>query len=71
MVTQYRTRAGDVVDSICARYYGTAQALDAIVPVLEANPGLADQGAVLPAGIVITLPEIQAPAVTPRVKLWN
>lgn len=47
---------GDTVDAICWRYYGrtdsTAEA------VLEANPGLADYGVVLPIGTIVELPDI-------------
>ena len=52
---KYRTIDGDVLDAICARYYG----LDAfdIRKVYEANFGLAEYGAVLPAGLEIELPD--------------
>ena len=50
-----RAQQGDTVDAICQRVYGrTAGVTEA---VLEANPGLADLGPVLPHGTVIDLPD--------------
>jgi len=68
-VTQYRTKQGDMVDAICYKFYGRESAA---VDVLKSNPGLADKGAVLPAGILINLPPLAAPA-TPSntVRLWD
>jgi len=46
---------GDTVDAICWRYYGrTAGVTEA---VLEANPGLADLGPIIPHGTQVTLPD--------------
>ena len=46
---------GDTVDAICWRYYGrTAGVTEA---VLDANPGLADLGPVIPHGTAVTLPD--------------
>lgn len=54
---QVIAQQGDTVDALCWRYYdrtdGTVEA------VLEANPGLADLGVVLPMGIVVDLPELE------------
>jgi phage tail protein X len=52
---KYRTIEGEVLDEICARYYGVG-AFD-IRKVYDANFGLAAYGAVLPAGLVIELPD--------------
>ena len=57
----YTTTAGDMLDEICHRLLGDAHR---VVEVLELNPGLADQPVVLPAGVVIELPEA-APAQEP------
>ena len=65
---QYRTRQGDILDRICREYY---QRVDVIPQVLEANPHLSDYGAVLPAGIVIELPEVSQPVDNSTVKLWD
>lgn len=70
MATIYNTREGDTVDYIAWKFYGstTNQVVEA---VLAANRGLADQGAVLPAGLAITLPEVTAPATSQGVRLWD
>lgn len=65
----YTTRLHDVLDKVCKKIYGTEQAVHA---VLIANPGLADQGEFLPAGLVIKLPDVQiAPVAAPQIKLWD
>ncbi|MCY1283566.1 Phage Tail Protein X [compost metagenome] len=61
---------GDTVDAICWRHYGrTAGVTEA---VLEANPGLADLGAVIPHGTTVLLPDA-APQAEQRqvVNLWD
>lgn len=55
----YRTRAGDRLDWIVWRQYGRISGL--VERVYEANPGLADHGAVFAAGVLIDLPEIVEP----------
>ena len=66
----YGTRDGDVIDDVCRRFYG--REAGAVEAVLEANPGLADLGTVLPAGTVVELPELPRPLETiPTVKLWD
>lgn len=64
----YLTRDGDMLDDILFRLYGHHD----IEPVLEVNPGLADYGPILPAGITVHLPEVKAttPAST-LVRLWD
>lgn len=70
MAQTYKTRDGDVLDDVVWNYYGTRAGL-AVETVLNANNGLADIGAVLPAGILITLPDLPTPAATTGVKLWD
>jgi len=63
-------RQGDTLDALCWRHYGrTAGVVEA---VLDANPGLADLGPVLPHGKPGELPD-QAPPVTTQtvVQLWD
>ena len=68
---KYRTQAGDVVDEIIWRHYGMQNA-DMVRRVFDANPSLADVGAVLPAGVEINLPDIEQPAAeTVSVSLWD
>lgn len=61
---------GDTVDGLCWRYYGrTAGVTEA---VLEANPGLADLGAVIPHGTTVYLPDAVPQAEQRQVvNLWD
>ena len=68
MSTAYLTRDGDVLDDICRRVYGEQKA-GQVEAVLAANPGLADRGFVLPSGILITLPALEAQG-DGKVRLW-
>ncbi|MEE9946551.1 MAG: tail protein X [Pseudomonas asiatica] len=70
MAEQRRTQQNDTVDALCWRHYGrTAGVVEA---VLDANPGLADKGPVLPSGLLVTLPELQAAAPERQmVNLWD
>ena len=52
--TRVRSVQGDTVDLICWRTYGRTAGITE--QVLEANPGLADLGAELPIGTLVTLP---------------
>lgn len=64
----WRTTTGDMLDAICRAHYGT----EAQVPaVLAANPGLAARGPVYPAGVLITLPVVVAPAEAGQIRLWG
>jgi phage tail protein X len=66
----YRTRDGDMLDVICKSWYGESSRYTEAV--LEANPGLADLGPVLPSGVVIELPEFPGLSVKPgSVRLWD
>lgn len=67
----YNTKAGDVVDDIVFRNYGALNP-GMLHQVFEANRGLADYGAILPAGIAIALPEIPQPAAKQKsISLWD
>lgn len=64
----YRTKQDDVLDAVVFKYYnGQSGALE---QVLEANKGIADYGAVLPAGVEVTLPELPKPSTKESVRLW-
>ncbi|MCG8632706.1 MAG: tail protein X [Desulfobacterales bacterium] len=67
---KYRTVENDMLDRICHEYYGTSG--KTVEAVLKANPGLADRGTTLPAGLEITLPDL-APDTdeTATVRLWD
>jgi phage tail protein X len=66
----YRSKDGDVVDAIAWRHYGRQDA-GVVEAVFEANPGLADQGPILPAGLRIELPALPDPAPREGVRLWS
>ncbi|HEY5804850.1 MAG TPA: tail protein X [Lysobacter sp.] len=62
---------GDTLDTLCWRHLGrTAGVLEA---ALEANPGIATLGAVLPHGTPVDLPEPAntAPARRALLQLWD
>lgn len=66
----YTTVDGDTVDLIAWRYYGALDGRQA-EQVLAANPGLAGQGPVLPAGVAVMLPDLSSTATTQGTRLWN
>ena len=70
---QVRTQQHDTVDALVWRYLGDGAGY--VEQTLEMNPALARYGAVLPAGLVVTLPE-PAPstgqvAAADLVQLWD
>lgn len=71
MPTTYQTRDGDVLDAVCALHYGTENLSYIVTQVLEANPGLADVGAVYPSGLFITLPDLALPVQDSAFSLWD
>lgn len=69
MSRKITTRDGDVVDMIALEAYGrTAGATEAI---LDANVGLAELGPILPAGVVIILPDVAERSLIETVQLWD
>ncbi|MFS4552094.1 tail protein X [Comamonas resistens] len=64
-----RTHDGDSVDSLCWRYYG--RTADVVEAVLEANPGLAARGPILPQGLLVLMPNLPKPATRPLIQLWD
>lgn len=61
---------GDTLDAIVWRHYGRTAGL--VEQVLEANPGLAELGAVLPIGTSVKLPTAVAQAEQQQmVNLWD
>ena len=59
----------DTVDAICWRYYGRSAGV--VELVLQANPGLADLGAVLPHGTFVLLPDQVPQAKKQLIQLWD
>ncbi|QGZ31499.1 tail protein X [Stutzerimonas stutzeri] len=65
-----RAVQGDTVDAICWRHYGRTAGV--VEQVLEANPGLADLGPVIPNGTLIALPDAAVQAEQRQlVNLWD
>ena len=65
-------KAGDKLDLLLWRDAGLGP--NDIARVLDANPGLADLGAVLPLGTVVTVPastETGTARVLPLIQLWS
>ena len=69
-VLSYRSEDGDVLDRIVWKHYGRQNA-GLVEQVLEANPGLASHGPILPAGLTILLPEYAEPENVETVRLWG
>ena len=68
---QGRTQQHDTVDALVWRYLGDGAGY--VEHTLEMNPALARHGAVLPAGLLVTLPE-PAPStgqLADIVQLWD
>lgn len=57
MATTYTTKQGEMVDAICHRHYGRTREVTEIV--LDANPGLAALGPILPFATRVVLPDVQ------------
>lgn len=70
MTTPVRTHQNDTVDALCWRYYGRTSGVTEAV--LQANPGLADHGPILPQGLVVNMPEALTSAPQRHmVNLWD
>lgn len=66
----YVTSDGDMLDAVCRHHYGPRAGT--VEAVLQANPGLAGRGPVLPAGVRIELPDLgEAPPSSGAVRLWE
>ena len=70
-ITRYVTIDGDMIDAVAFAYYGNEHKRHT-EDILNGNPGLADRGPILPAGLVIKLPRKQEPlSVAPFRRLWD
>lgn len=63
------TTDGDMVDELAFKHYGTHDGT--AEAILDANPGLAARGPVLPAGVTIILPVVERPTAEITVKLYD
>ncbi|AVR10981.1 phage Tail Protein X [Burkholderia pseudomallei] len=68
MARTLRTSDGDVLDTLCHAAYGTLSG--AVEAVYEANPGLAREPQPFRSGVLITLPDLDAPRDEP-IQLWS
>lgn len=69
---QVRSQQGDTLELLCWRVYGEQMlASNVVEQALLLNQGLADLGAVLPAGQLITLPVLSTKTVKEVVQLWT
>lgn len=55
-----RAQQYDTVDALCWRHYGRTQGMTE--QVLQANPGLAEHGPLLPHGLEVELPDVTTTA---------
>ena len=70
MPALYTTRQGETVDLACSRHYGSTEGVTELV--LDANPGLAALGPVLPFATAIVMPDAAAQGEQQRlVSLWE
>ncbi|WP_145563471.1 tail protein X [Yersinia aldovae] len=60
---------GDTLDALCWRYYHRTQQL--VELAYDANPGLAELGAILPHGYPVDLPDIAPAAQREVLQLWD
>lgn len=64
------TKQGDTVDLVALRVRGRTEGVTEAI--LDANPGVASVGAILPIGSVIVVPEVVAPTDGVKiVSLWD
>lgn len=65
----YVTQQFDELDAICWRYYGRTQ--QTVEAVLVRNTNLADLLPIMPAGIVIDLPDLRQPSTSETLRIWD
>lgn len=68
---QVRSQQNDTIDALVWRYLGETAGL--VERTLEMNPALAQLGAVLPRGTLVTLPAASqnTAATTELIQLWD
>ncbi|WP_386086922.1 tail protein X [Wolbachia endosymbiont (group A) of Norellia spinipes] len=69
MTIYYLAKENDMLDYICWKHYGFTSG--AVEIVLEENPGLAEYGSFLPAGLKIKLPTIKKTVQKSKLKVWE
>jgi len=66
----YLSKEGDSVDRIVWKHY-EREGAGLVELVLEANPGIADLGPVLPMGTRVVLPRVPDRKLVEVVRLWS
>ncbi|MDX7721787.1 tail protein X [Aeromonas caviae] len=66
----YRTSDGDTIDYIAWKFYQTLEGR-VVEQLLDANPGIADLGPALPAGVLVNMPDIVPQQQEQGVRLWS
>ena len=66
----YRSKDGDTADSIAWAVYGRQDGR-LVEGLLDANPGLAGHGPVLPPGIRLIVPDAPDPVQSQGLRLWG
>ncbi|WP_425383799.1 tail protein X [Wolbachia endosymbiont (group A) of Scoparia ambigualis] len=69
MIVHYITREKEMLDYICFKHYGHSSGT--VEELLLENPGLAEYGSFLPAGLKIRLPIIQKQLKKSKLKVWE
>lgn len=69
MAATVHAAQGDTIDAICWRHYGRTAGV--VEQVLDANPGLASLGPILPHGTAVQLPDINTQQQRQTVQLWD
>ena len=69
-MAKYLTKVGDTLDEIAYRYYGNTNN-KVVERILKVNFGISQYEALLPAGVLIELPEVKQSTETRKVKLWD
>lgn len=69
MASTVHASQGDTLDAICWRHYGRTAGV--VEQVLDANPGLASLGPILPHGTAVQLPDITTQQQRQTVQLWD
>ena len=70
MMQTYRTSDGDTLDYIAWKFYRMLEGR-VVEQLLDANPGIADLGPVLPAGVLVNMPDIAPQQQEQGVRLWS
>ncbi|AIU88989.1 tail protein X [Pectobacterium odoriferum] len=66
---EVRAQQNDTVDLLCWRYYGRTDGVTE--GVYAANLGLCERGPLLPAGLLVTLPDVTAATQQEIIQLWD